>query len=209
MLCNEIMKGELNCFNDMKYTLGEEYTAISISIDPDETSSIASAKKQTYANSYKDGEAFANWHFLTGDFENIKKVADAVGYRYAYLPSTGEFAHGSAIMVLTPKGKVARYFYGIEYSERDVRFGLMEAAEERLGSLADEVILLCYRYDPATGTYGNIIFRSLRIAGTVTVIGVIALLAVLFRFERRKARRKAAEADHHIGGHAGADSPTT
>lgn len=209
MLCNEIMRGELNCFNDMKYTLGEEFTAISISIDPEETSFIAAAKKKTYAGSYKDPAAFTNWRFLTGDKKAIFEVADAVGYRYAYLPSSGEFAHGSAIMVLTPKGKVARYFYGIEYPERDVRFGLMEAAEERLGSLADEVILLCYQYDPSTGTYGNIIFRTLRIAGTLTVIAVITMVAMLFRFERRKARKQAVGGMPPLGGHAGADSPTT
>ncbi len=188
MLCNEIMRGELNCFNDMKFTLGDEFTAISVSIDPDETAFVASAKKKTYSGSYKDPEAFKDWRFLTGDQENIQILADAVGYRYSYMPSADEFAHGSAIMVLTPEGKVARYFYGISYPERDVRFGLMEAAEERIGSLADEMILLCYRYDPLTGTYGSIIFKTLRIAGAVTVLAIIGMVAMLLRYERAKAR---------------------
>jgi protein SCO1 len=205
MLCNEIMRGKLNCLNDMKYTLGDEFTAISVSIDPGETPFIASAKKDTYTSAYKTPEAFENWRFLTGDRENIQMIADTVGYRFAYLPSTGEFAHGSGIMVLTPKGKVARYFYGIDYPERDVRFGLMEAAEERLGSLADELMLLCYQYDPATGTYGNIIFRTLRVAGAVTVVAVAVMVGLLFRYERRKARaREALESPY-----AGAARPTT
>ncbi len=207
MLCNEIMRGELKCFNDMKYTLGDEFVAICVSIDPDETAVVASAKKKTYAQKYKDPDAFVDWHFLTGDEGNIKKLADAVGYRYHYLPSTGEFAHGSAIMVVTPHGKVARYFYGIDYVERDVRFGLMEAADERLGSLADELLLLCYHYDPATGTYGAFIFGILRIAGVATVLGIVALVGLLLQWERRAKRR--AEGAELVNGHAPAAGPTT
>jgi protein SCO1/2 len=207
MLCNEIMRGELTCFNDMKYTLGDEFTAISVSIDPEETSFVASAKKQTYAGNYKNTEAFTDWRFLTGDEENIRVLADAVGYRYRYLPSTGEFAHGSAIMVVTPKGKVARYFYGIDYPERDVRFGLMEAADERLGSLADELLLLCYQYDPATGTYGAIIFGILRIAGVITMLSVVALVGFLLRSERKAKRVH--ESAELVNGHAPAAGPTT
>jgi len=211
MLCNEIMRGELNCFNDMKFTLGEEFTAISVSIDPEEKAHVAAAKKKTYAASYKDTEAFANWRFLTGDQANIEQLAEAVGYRYNYMPSSGEFAHGSAIMVLTPQGKVARYFYGISYPERDVRFGLMEAAEERIGSLADEMILLCYRYDPTTGTYGSIIFKTLRIAGAITVLAIMGLVAMLLRFERAKARALSdgAGASQPTNGPASMPGPTT
>ncbi len=206
MLCSEIMRGELNCFNDMKFTLGDEFTSISVSIDPDETSIVASAKKKTYSASYKEPAAFTNWHFLTGDQENIQKLADSVGYRYNYMPSSDEFAHGSAIMVLTPEGKVARYFYGIAYPERDVRFGLMEAAEERIGSLADEIVLLCYRYDPLTGTYGSIIFKTLRIAGAITVLAIIGLVAMLLRYERAKAR--AASGGTGPSGHTPLPGPT-
>ncbi len=207
MLCNEIMRGELRCFNDMKYTLGEEFVAISVSIDPKETSFVASAKKQTFADQYKTSDAFVNWRFLTGDQEAIVALADAVGYRYTYLPSTGDFAHGSAIMVLTPKGKVARYFYGISYPERDVRFGLMEAADERLGSLADEMLLLCYQYDPSTGTYGAVIFRILRIASVATLLGVIALVAFLLRWERKTKRGTGGPTS--VNGNTPAVGPTT
>jgi protein SCO1/2 len=190
MLCGEIMQGMLKAFNELPFTIGDEFVVVTVSFNPDEQSDLARLKKKNMLEHYKTPKAAAGWHFLTSEEANVRKLADSVGFQYTYLPSVGEYAHASGIMVLTPEGKVSRYFYGIEYPERDLRFGLIEAANERIGSLADEVLLLCYRYDPASGSYGFVIMAALRIAGGVTVLG-LALLVGLFLWQERRARARA------------------
>lgn len=190
MLCGEVLQGMLAAFNELEFTIGEEFQVITISFDPEEKSELAGMKKKTMLENYRAPEAGAGWHFLTGTQENIDTIADAVGFRYQYMPSIDEYAHGSGIMVLTPEGKISRYFYGIEYPQRDLRFGLIEAAQERIGTLADELLLLCYHYDPTTGAYGLVIMRVLRLAGAVTVLAIVGLVGGLVMQERRKRRRE-------------------
>ncbi|MCC6699010.1 MAG: SCO family protein [Candidatus Hydrogenedentes bacterium] len=201
MLCGEVLQGMLTAFNELDFTIGNEYQVLTVSFDPKETHELAAMKKKNMLEHYRAPEAAAGWHFLTGDEENIKKLAEIVGFRYQYIPSSDQYAHGSGIMVLTPEGKVSRYFYGIEYPKRDLRFGLIEASENRIGSLADELLLLCYHYDPMTGTYGLVIMSVLRIAGVATVLGIVALVGGMLVQERRK-RRKAGRA-----GAAGSTEP--
>ncbi len=202
MLCGEVLQGMLAAFNELEFTIGDEYQVITVSFDPDENAELAAMKKKNMMEAYRVPEAGDGWHFLTGTQENIDAIANAVGFRYQYMPSIDEFAHGSGIMVLTPEGKVSRYFYGIEYPQRDLRFGLIEAAQERIGTLADELLLLCYHYDPTTGAYGLVIMRTLRLAGAVTVLAIAALVGGLALQERRKRRRQARDAG------LGAPAPT-
>ncbi len=200
MLCGEVMQGMLEAFNNLDFTVGDQFQVLTISFNPRETHELAAMKKKNMLAAYKTPEAAPGWHFLTGDEENINKLAEAVGFRYQYLPSADQYAHGSGIMILTPEGRVSRYFYGIEYPERDLRFGLIEASQERIGTLADEILLLCYHYDPATGTYGLLIMRTLRLAGAVTVLAVALLVGGLILHERRKKNRPV-----EGGSHSGAE----
>lgn len=193
MLCGEVLQGMLATFNKLPFTIGDQYQVLTISFDPKETSELAVMKKKNMLEAYKDAKTAANgWHFLTGNQENIQKLADTVGFRFQYLPSTGEFAHGSGIMVLTPDGKVSHYFYGIEYPESDVRLGLVDASEGKIGSLADAVLLMCYQYDPASGAYGLVIMRVLRLAAVATVLAISALVGGLLWQDKRRRRRMAA-----------------
>jgi protein SCO1/2 len=146
---------------------------------------MAAAKKQAYMREYNRQGSENGWHFLTGPEASSRTLADAVGFRYAYDAMTNQYAHGSAIMVLTPEGKVTRYFYGIEYPARDVRFALEEASERRIGSPIDAVLLYCYHYDPANGKYGLVIMNVLRIAGILTVAILVTFMIVMFRRDFR------------------------
>jgi protein SCO1 len=132
------------------------------------------------------------WHFLTGDEAQIKALAQAVGFRYAYDSASGQFAHPSGIMLLTPEGKLARYFYGIGYPSRDLRLALVEASQNKIGSPIDQILLYCYHYDPATGKYGLLISRVIKAAAALTVLSLGLVIAILFRRENyRQPRRHA------------------
>ena len=125
------------------------------------------------------------WHFLTGDEESIRKVTRAAGYRYVYDPNTRQYAHAAGVMIATPQGRMSRYFYGIEYAGQDLRFGLIEASNEKIGTIADQVLLYCFHYDPVTGRYGVAITRIIKLLGTATVLAILTFLLVMFRRERR------------------------
>lgn len=193
MLCGEVLQGMLEAFNALDFTIGREYQVLTVSFDPREKSDLAALKKKNLIEHYKQPGAGAGWHFLTGGEADIRRLADTVGFRYEYVPATEQFAHAAGIMVLTPEGKVSRYFYGIEYPERDLRFGLIEASRGRIGSLTDSLLLLCYHYDPVSGTYGFVVMRAVRIAGAATVLAIGALVALLVAQDRRKRRRTGAE----------------
>jgi protein SCO1 len=183
-LCTLVLNGILDSANELRFDAGKEYEIVVISFDARELPALAAAKKQTYVERYHRAGAAAGWHFLTGDKQNIHRLAEAVGYRFAYDNSTRQFAHPSAIMVLTPSGKVARYFPGIEYPPRDVRLALIEASNERVGSLADRVFLLCFHYNPATGKYGLLISRMMRFAGIGTAAALAAYILFMVLRER-------------------------
>ena len=176
MLCNQVLNGLAGGLKALPFVAGREFEVVVVSFNPRETSELAAAKKESYGRA-----GAAGWHFLTGDPKPIDALARAVGFRYAYDPMLNQYAHASGVVILTPKGRVARYFYGIEYAPRDLRFGLIEAAEERIGTPVDQVLLLCYQYDPKTGKYGAAVMKSLRLGGALTVIGIVALLFALNR----------------------------
>ncbi|HKC62012.1 MAG TPA: cytochrome c oxidase subunit II [Pyrinomonadaceae bacterium] len=193
MLCTLVLNGLTNSLTELKFNVGQDFNIITVSFDPREKPELAAAKKEIYVRRYGRAGASAGWHFLTGDEANIKQLADAVGFHYAYDPETGQFAHASGIMLLTPEGKVSRYFYGIEYPPRDLRLGLVEASNNKIGSLTDQVLLLCYHYDIATGKYAPLAVNAMRIAGALTVAALAFAIFLMLRKERKRRREKAKE----------------
>lgn len=195
MLCDLILNGLLKCLRVMPLDVGDDFEVVTVSFDPGETADLAAAKKANYLRQYDRPGAAAGWHFLTGDPESIRKLTEAVGFGYAYDPERDEFAHGSAIMVATPEGKLSHYFYGVEYSPKDVRLALIEASKGDIGSPVDQLLLYCYHYDPIEGKYGLVIMRVIRLAGLATVAILGTFLVVMFRRDRKaKARDSADEA---------------
>jgi cytochrome c oxidase subunit 2 len=186
MLCTLVLNGLTETLIEQKFNVGDEFNVVTISFDPHETSALAQAKKNTYLRRYGRPGAADGWHFLTGDEGNIEKLTQAVGFHYHFDPATGQFAHPSGILILTPQGKIARYFYGIDYPARDFRFGLIEASQEKIGSPVDQVLLLCYHYDPKSGKYNSIAMGSVRVGGGLTLVGLGALFVVLWRGGRRR-----------------------
>ena len=182
MLCTQVLNGMVGSFKTLSLKPGEDFDVISISFDPRETPALAAAKKNLYVNNLPESKrsgATAGWHFLTGNEENIKRVTEAVGFRYRFDQSTNQFAHASAIYVVTPEGKLSHYFYGIEYAPRDLRLGLVEASQNQIGSTVDQLMLYCYHYDPETGKYGAVVMNMIRLGGVITVFCIGLLLLVL------------------------------
>ncbi len=189
MLCTQVLNGMIETFRIIDFTVGEEFDVITVSIDPAESPELAARKKAGYITSYGKPGAGNGWHFLTGDQESIKRLAEAVGFRYVYDADTKQFAHASGIMVVTPEGKLARYLYGIEYVARDLTFSLMEAADNRIGSPVEKLLLLCYHYDPTTGKYGVVVTNLLKGGGVITVLGIVGYMAMNFRRDRKQTRQ--------------------
>jgi len=184
MLCTQVLDGVLQTIKEVPLQLGKDYEIVTVSIDPRDRPVEAQAKQMMYTSLYGRTSGLTGWHFLTGNDLEIHRLADAVGFRYAYDSVSGQYAHPSVIMVLTPAGKVSRYFYGISFPSRDVRLGLVEASAGRIGSpVLNAILLYCYHYDPNTGKYGVMISRILRAAGVLTVLGIVLLVFILRRHE--------------------------
>ena len=181
MLCGEVLSGLESALRVLKFDVGKEFDVLTISFDPRETPDLATKKKAEFLKRYGRAGAAQGWHFLTGPQESIDALTKAAGFQYQYDPKTGQFAHATAIMVLTPEGKIAQYYYGVEYAPKDLRLGLIQASENKIGTLADQVLLYCYHYDPATGKYGAIISRVLQLSGLATILGLGILMTVLIR----------------------------
>jgi protein SCO1/2 len=190
MLCNQVLNGMTSGLDVLKaFSIGREFEVVTVSFDPRETPELARQKKETYINWYKREGAAEGWHFLTADQSSINRLTEAVGFRYKWDEKTTQFIHASGIMIATPDGKLARYFYGIEYAPRDLRLGLVEASAGRVGTPVDQVLLYCFHYDPASGKYGPVIVNIIRLGGLLT----LAILGVsLVAMSRRRARALAA-----------------
>lgn len=186
MLCTQILNALDRSLNILSLNVGKDFDIVTFSFNSKETYSLAAAKKELYLKSYGRPGASEGWHFLTGNETNIKALTNSVGFNYAYDPSTNLFAHASAIILLTPGGKVSRYFYGIEYEPRDLRLGLIEASANKIGTPVDKVLLFCYHYDPATGKYSLTILRTLRLAALVTLLGIGLMMIFLRRRKKKK-----------------------
>ena len=190
MLCTQVLNGLVSTLGVMTFDVGREFDVVAVSINPRETPALAAQKKQVYLDRYKRPQSAAGWHFLTGREENIRQLAAAVGFRYAFDPQLQQYAHGAGVEILTPKGIISKYFYGIEFSARDVRFGVIEASDEHIGTPIDDVLLLCYHYDPSTGKYGATAIGAIRIGAVATMLGLGTFMFVSLRRERAARRNE-------------------
>jgi len=188
MLCTQVLNGLLESLKTLSFDAGNQFNVITVSFDPNETPKLAAEKKADYLKQYSRASAERGWHFLTGDTAAIRQLTSAAGFRYKYDPATKQFAHASGIMVITPQGKIARYFYGIEYASRDLRLALVEASENKIGSPVDQLLLYCFHYDPLTGKYGLVIMNVLRVAGIATVMALGTFMIVMFRRDRKMVK---------------------
>jgi protein SCO1/2 len=182
------LNGFVGTLGAMTFTPGKEFEVVTVSFDPREGPELAAKKKETYLKRYRRENVEVGWHFLTGDKASIDALSESVGFRYVWDEESKQFAHASAIMVATPRGRLSHYFYGIEYSPKDLRLALVEASEGKIGSPVDALILYCYHYDPATGRFAPVM-AVLRVAGLLTVLGLAALVYYLTRRARRKEER--------------------
>jgi len=181
MLCPEVLNGLESALRVLKFDVGKEFDVLTISFDPKETPEMAVEKKAEILKRYNRAGAADGWHFLTGPQASVDALTKAAGFDYEYDPKTGQFAHATAIMLLTPQGKIAQYYYGVEFAPKDLRLGLIQASQGKIGNVIDEVLLYCYHYNPDTGKYGAIISRILKIAGGATIFVLGAFLIVMFR----------------------------
>lgn len=181
MLCNQVLNGLTSALDLVSFDIGKEFEIVTVSFDPRETPELARNKKATYIDWYKRPGAAEGWHFLTGDQESIARLTEAAGFHYKFDASTNQFIHASGIMLATRDGKLARYFYGIEYAPKDLRLGLIEASEKKIGNPVDRLLLYCYHYDPASGKYGAVAMNILRLAGIATLAGLLAMFLLLRR----------------------------
>jgi protein SCO1/2 len=198
MLCTQILSGMVSALKAVSFDPGRDFEVVAFSFDPKDTPEIAGAKKDNYLKRYGRPNTANGFHFLTGDEANIKALTEAIGFHYRYDPTTDQFAHASGLMLATPEGRLSRYFYGVEYSPRDLRLGLVEASAHKIGTPVDAVLLFCFHYDPATGKYGAVAMNSLRTAGGVFALVCGAFLFVAWRRDARRGREGRLERLRHV-----------
>ena len=183
MLCPMVLEGTTTTLTQLKFNVGEEFDVITVSIDPRDKAATAMEFKEKYIKRYGRLNAANGWHFLTAHETAIKQLADSVGFQYSYDGKLDQFAHGAALLVLTPDGRTSRYFYGFEFKPRDVRLAIVEASAGKIGTVADQVLLLCYHYDPAIGKYSRNAMTFMRAGGIATIAALGGFIFVMFRRE--------------------------
>jgi protein SCO1 len=193
MLCGEALAGLASAMRLVKFDVGNEFDVVTVSFDPRETPEMAAAKKKDYVGRYGRPNAAAGWHFLTGQPDSINALTKAVGFQYQYDAKTNQYAHATAIMVLTPQGRISRYFYGVDFPPKDLRMGLVEASQGKIGNAVDAVLLYCYHYDPETGKYGAMVANILRLAAAATILFMGAFLFILWRLDVSVTKKTAAK----------------
>ena len=185
MLCTQVMNGLSSALKVMPFRAGEEFEVVLISFDPRETPAIAAEKEQEHLEYWSAEQDAAAWHLLTGDEATIQRVTSAAGFSYRWDEATGQFAHVSGVLVVTPDGRLSRYFYGVEYSPKELRMALVESGEGRIGSAIDELLLYCFHYDPASGRYGVVVMNLIRLGGVITMLFVGGFILLMRRREAR------------------------
>lgn len=192
MLCSQELNGLISSLNVLsQFNIGREFDVITVSFDPTETPEMAAENKKKFLERYRRPGAAQGWHFLTGKKDQIEMLSQALGFRYAWDPEIKQYAHASGIMLVTPDGRIAQYYYGIEYAPRDLRLGFIEATQGKIGTVVDQVLLYCYHYDPARGRYGAAVFNILRIGALATVLVICGFMFIMIRRERRPAHSAA------------------
>ena len=190
MLCTEVLNGLNRSLAPLNYSIGEEFKVVTVSFDPRESPTLASQKKAVYTQRYGRPGTGEGWHFLTGEAPAIDALTESVGFNYVYDETEGQFVHGSAIMIISPKGTVSHYFFGIEYPSEDIRLALIESSEEKLGNVFDQIMLYCFNYDPEQGRYGVAIMNTIRLAGLATLLAMGSFMVVMFKRDRRRRRER-------------------
>jgi protein SCO1/2 len=186
MLCTMVLNGLTSSLGTLEFDPGEEFEVVIVSFDSRETLAQARSAKSTHVGRYDRPGTEDGWHFLTGDEESVQRITQSLGFRYVWVPESNQFAHAAGIVALTPEGQIARYFYGIEYAPRDVRLGLVEAADNQIGSLVDQILLYCFHYDPVVGKYSAVAMNIVRLAAAATVLALGSFLILQWRRERRR-----------------------
>ncbi|HEY1802165.1 MAG TPA: SCO family protein [Terriglobales bacterium] len=189
MLCGQLLQGLESSLRVLKFDPGKQFDVITVSFDPTDTPAVAAAKKAEIMERYNRPGAEGGWHFLTGPQASIDALTKAVGFDYEYNQKTDQFAHATAIMVLTPGGKLTQYYYGIEFPPKDLRLGLIQASQNKIGTVVDQVLLYCYHYDPDAGRYSALIGRVLQVAGGITILVLGGFILVMFRLDARPKNR--------------------
>lgn len=196
MLCSEELNGLTGALQMVNFVPGKDFDVLVVSIDPSEGTNLAAAKKRTYLKRYGHPETYNGWHFMTGTQENIDALTKAVGFGYVKIPAPDgtltQFAHASSIQIVTPEGRLAQYYMGVEYSPKDLRLGLVEASANRIGSPVDNILTYCYHYDPQTNKHSLIVARVVQVGGFTTVVLLGGFMFVMFRRDVRRA--------HHLDG---------
>jgi protein SCO1/2 len=185
MLCTVVLNGVTATLRSLSFDVGKEFTVVTFSFNPRETSALAARKKAGYVGRYGRPGADAGWHFLTGDEDQIRRLTDAMGFRYTWDAAQQQYAHASGLVVATPDGRLSRYLYGVEFPARDLRLALVEASAGRLGTSVDALLLFCFHYDATTGRYGAAAMNAVRAGGVVTLLALGIGIAVLRRREGR------------------------
>jgi protein SCO1/2 len=184
MLCTLVLNGVLSALRALPFDVGREFTVITFSFDPNDGPEAAAAKKATYVGDYRRPGAEAGWHFLTGDAASVQALTDAIGFRARWDEASAQYAHASGVVLATPQGRVARYFFGVEFSPRDLRLGIVEASSERIGTLVDQLLLFCFHWDPATGRYSRLALGAVQAGGVLTLLALGSMIGWWLRRER-------------------------
>jgi protein SCO1/2 len=186
MLCPLVLNGVMTALRALPFDVGREFTVVAFSFDPRETPADVARKKASLLDDYRRPNAAAGFHFLTGEEAAVRRLAAAVGFRYAFDPAQRQYAHASGVVILTPEGRIARYLFGVEYPPRDLRLALVEASAGRIGSPVDQLLLFCFHWDPATGRYSRLAVDAVRVAGLGTVVAIAGFVGIMLRRERRR-----------------------
>ena len=184
MLCTLVQNGVVSALRALPFDVGSEFTVVTFSFDPHDGPEAAAAKKATYLSEYRRAGADAGWHFLTGDAASLGALTDAIGFRATWDEPHRQYAHASGIVLVTPEGRIARYFFGVEFAPRDLRLAIVEASANRIGTLVDALLLFCFHYDPATGRYSRLALDAVRAGGVVTLLGLATAIVWWIRRER-------------------------
>jgi len=191
MLCSELLQGLVGSMKALTFNLGKDFDVLTVSFDPRETTEMAAEKKRDMMKRYGRANADQGWHFLTGKADQINALTKSVGFQYQFDEKTGQYAHATAIVMLTPDRHISGYFYGVEFAPKDLRLGLVQASENRIGNIGDQVLLYCYHYDPRTGKYGAVVSNILKLAALGTMLILGTFMFVMFRVDRHSGQRAA------------------
>jgi protein SCO1 len=181
MLCNQVEQGVVGSLRMLSFTPGRDYEVVFVSFDPRESADMAAQKKKSAMEHFRRPETASGWHFLTGTKDSIEVATKAANFRYSFDTKNNLFAHASGIMLLTPDGRISRYFYGVEYPGRDMRLGLVDASAGKIGTPVDRALLFCYQYDPSSATYSASILKIIRLGGILTVLCIVGGILIFRR----------------------------